>query len=172
MWKKKLAMIGAGSGFTISIAKELVAHEMFSEWELCLMDIDEISLRYMEEKVKTIIGTAVWKVKISTTTTLSEALDGCAYVITSCEPKRYENWAKDLGIPEQFGVYQVKGENGGPGGMIHGMRNISMFMGILKEMEKRCPGAWLLNFTNPMSILCTYFKNCSPIIMVAFGVDS
>ena len=76
--------------------------------------------------------------------------------------------AKDLGIPEQFGVYQVKGENGGPGGMIHGMRNISMFMGILKEMEKLCPDAWLLNFTNPMSILCTYFKNCSPIKAIGF----
>ena len=168
MQKKKLAMIGAGSGFTITIAKELAAHEMFGEWEFCLMDINEISLRYMEEKVRTILGAAAWKVKISTTTTLSEALDGCAYVITSCEPKRYENWAKDLGIPEQFGVYQVKGENGGPGGMIHGMRNISMFMGILKEMEKRCPNAWLMNFTNPMSILCTFFKNCSSIKALGF----
>ena len=168
MQKKKLAMVGAGSGFTISIAKELAAHEMFGGWEFCLMDINGVSLRYMEEKVKDILGSAAWKVKISTTTTLSEALDGCAYVITSCEPKRYENWAKDLGIPEQFGVYQVKGENGGPGGMIHGMRNISMFMGILKEMEKRCPNAWLMNFTNPMSILCTFFKNCSSIKALGF----
>ena len=168
MGKKKLAMIGAGSGFTISIAKELAAHEMFGGWEFCMMDINEVSLRYMEEKVKVILGAAAWKVKISTTTDLSKALDGCAYVVTSCEPKRYENWAKDLGIPEQFGVYQVKGENGGPGGMIHGMRNISMFMGILKEMEDRCPNEWLMNFTNPMSILCTFFKNCSSIKALGF----
>ncbi len=168
MRKKKLAMIGAGSGFTISIAKELAAHELFGGWEFCLMDINESRLRPMEVKVKEILGAAAWKGKTSSTTDLSKALDGCAYVITSCEPNRIENWVKDLGIPEQLGVYQVKGENGGPGGMIHGMRNISMFMGILKEMEKRCPNAWLMNFTNPVSILSTFFKNCSPIKALGF----
>jgi alpha-galactosidase len=168
MQKKKLAMIGAGSGFTISIAKELAAHKLFADWEFCMMDISEPNLRYMTEKVKDILAAAAWKLKMSATTSLSEALDGSSYVITSCEPKRYENWAKDLAIPEQFGVYQVKGENGGPGGMIHGMRNICMFMNILEEMEKRCPDAWLMNFTNPMSILCTYFKNHSPVKALGF----
>ena len=68
---KKLAMIGAGSGFTISIAKELAAHEMFGGWEFCLMDINEVNLRHMEEKVKAVLGDTAWKVKISTTTVLA-----------------------------------------------------------------------------------------------------
>lgn len=168
MRKKKLAMIGAGSGFTITIARELAVHDLFDGWEFYMMDTVEENLKSMAEKVKPILDEAPWNVKTVLTTSLAEALDGCDYVITSCEPKRYENWAKDLSIPEQFGVYQVKGENGGPGGVIHGMRNISMFMDILKEMEQRCPDAWLMNFTNPMSMLCTYFKNYSPIKALGF----
>ncbi len=168
MKKKKLTMIGAGSGFTISIVKELVTHELFDGWEFCLMDTSMDNIKLMLQKINPIFEQSPWKIKISLTSSLEEALDGCDYVISSCEPKRYVNWAKDLGIPEQFGVHQVKGENGGPGGMIHGMRNISMFMGIIKEMEKRCPNAWLMNFTNPMSILCTYFKNYSKIKALGF----
>ena len=168
MKRNAVAMIGAGSGFTISIAREMAAHALFDGWEFRMMDIEESHLRLMAEKVRTILDGASARVTTRCTTSLSEALDGATYVVTSCEPKRYANWAKDLAIPEQFGVYQVKGENGGPGGMIHGMRNISMFMGILAEMEKRCPDAWLMNFTNPMSILCTYFKNCSRIKALGF----
>lgn len=168
MRKKKIAMIGAGSGFTITIAKELAAHDLFDGWEFCLMDVIADNTETMSGKIKPILDKAAWKIKLTATPSLAKALDGCDYAITSCEPKRYLNWSKDLGIPERFGVYQVKGENGGPGGMIHGMRNVSMFMDILQEMGKRCPNAWLMNFTNPMSILCTYFKNYSSIKALGF----
>lgn len=161
-------MIGAGSGFTIAIARELAAHALFADWQFCMMDIDGDNIDVMAGKIAPILERAGHPVSVTRTTSLAEALDGSDYVITSCEPARYANWAKDLAIPEQFGVYQVKGENGGPGGMIHGMRNVSMFMPILAEMEKRCPDAWLMNFTNPMSILCTYFKNCSPVKALGF----
>ncbi|MCF7855043.1 MAG: hypothetical protein K9N51_09620 [Candidatus Pacebacteria bacterium] len=168
MKRRKLTMIGAGSGFTITIAKELAAHSLFSDWEFCMMDIRADHVQGMAGKIRPILDKASWSVTVTQTTDLGEALEGAHYVITSCEPDRYVNWAKDLSIPEQFGVYQVKGENGGPGGMIHGMRNIGMFMDILSEMERRCPDAWLMNFTNPMSILCTYFKNHSSVRALGF----
>lgn len=161
-------MIGAGSGFTITIVKELAVLELFSGWEFCMMDISMDNMKVMQKKIQPILDQAPWKIKVTLTTSLQKALDNCDYVISSCEPIRYINWAKDLEIPERYGVYQVKGENGGPGGIIHGMRNISMFDEILKEMGKRCPDAWLMNFTNPMSILCTYFKNYSKIKSLGF----
>lgn len=166
--KRKLSMIGAGSGFTLTIAKELAAHALFADWEFHMMDIDPQSLALVEAKVRPLLAAAAWKVELTTSTSLAAALDGCAYVITSCEPNRYANWAKDLAIPERFGCRQVKGENGGPGGIIHGMRNVSMFMDITRQMEKRCPDAWLMNFTNPMSILCTYFKNHTRLKALGF----
>ncbi len=159
----KITMLGAGSGFVVSIARELVEHKLFDGCEFCLMDIAEERLEVARQQVQKIIDGGDNKINVKVTTSQAESLDGADYVISSCEAARYPNWVKDLRIPARHGVKQVKGENGGPGGMIHGVRNCCLYQGILTDMEKYCPEAWLMNFTNPMSILCTYFKNYSPI---------
>ncbi len=167
--KLKISMLGAGSGFVMSVAKELIEHEIFNGCEFVLQDVSPERLGVAEETVASILKSSKKiKVMLKATTDRRIALDGCDYVITSCEMNRYANWVKDLRIPAKHGVHQVQGENGGPGGMIHAMRNICMFREILADMEKLCPDAWLMNFTNPMSILCTYFKNYSPIKALGF----
>lgn len=168
MKKLKVSMLGAGSGFVLSVAKELITSELFHNSEFILMDSNPERLEAAEKAVREILDGNKIKVKITPTDNLKKALEGADYVITSCEMNRYANWVKDLRIPAKHGAHQVKGENGGPGGLIHSLRNIGMFMDILKNMEKYCPDAWLMNFTNPMSVLCTYFKNYSPIKALGF----
>ena len=166
MKKLKISMLGAGSGFVLSVAKELVAYEIFNGCEFALMDTDKARLAAAEKAVAELNRKK--SIKVTSTTKLEKALEGCDYVVSSCEMNRYANWVKDLRIPAKHGAHQVKGENGGPAGLIHGLRNIAMFKDILGAMEKHCPDAWLMNFTNPMSILCTYFKNYSPIKALGF----
>ena len=161
-------MLGAGSGFVLSVAKELVDQELFSDSEFVIMDPAADRLAAAETSVKELFKKARTAPKLTAVTEYEPALSGADYVITSCEKNRYANWVKDLRIPAKYGACQVKGENGGPGGLIHGMRNIAMFRNISKEMQKLCPNAWLLNFTNPMSIICTWFKNYSPIKTLGF----
>lgn len=161
-------MLGAGSGFVLSVAKELITNDLFNGAEFMLMDTSKERLDAAEKAVSEVLAGNKIKVKLSATTNLKKALEGSNYVVTSCEMNRYANWVKDLRIPAKHGAHQVKGENGGPGGLIHSLRNIGMFMDILKNMEKYCPDAWLMNFTNPMSVLCTYFKNYSPIKALGF----
>lgn len=169
MKKLKIAMLGAGSGFVMSVAKELLDHELFNGGEFVLQDVSEERLQAAEAVVSDILKSSTKIcIKLTATTDRKKALEGCDYVITSCEMNRYANWVKDLRIPAKHGAHQVKGENGGPGGMIHAMRNICMYREILADMEAICPDAWLMNFTNPMSILCTYFKNYSPIKALGF----
>jgi alpha-galactosidase/6-phospho-beta-glucosidase family protein len=164
----KISMLGAGSGFVMNVANELTEHELFNGTEFALMDISAERLAAAKAAVSEIVDASNINIKITATQVLAEALTGCDYVIASCEQDRYANWVKDLTIPASLGVHQVKGENGGPGGMIHAMRNIYMFQEIIEGMKKYCPNAWLMNFTNPMSILCTYFKNYSPIKSLGF----
>jgi len=164
----KITMLGAGSGFVVSIARELTEHQLFDGSEFCLMDIADDKLEIARQQVQDIIDKGNNNIKITTTTSQSKSLDGANYVVSSCEPARYPNWVKDLRIPASHGVAQVKGENGGPGGMIHAIRNCCMYKGILADMEQYCPNAWLMNFTNPMSVLCTYFKNYSSIKALGF----
>lgn len=165
----KITMLGAGSGFVMSVAKELIEHELFHGGEFVLQDVCPERLQAAEAVVTDILASSQKiRITLAATTDRKTALEGCDYVITSCEMNRYANWEKDLRIPAKHGVHQVKGENGGPGGLIHGMRNICMYREILADMEAICPDAWLMNFTNPMSVLCTYFKNYSPIKALGF----
>jgi len=164
MKKLKLTMLGAGSGFVLTVAKELLHDPVFADCEFMLMDVADDRLAAAKSAVESIVAEGENKISVTTSTELRPALAGANYVITSCEKNRYAFWVNDLRIPEQYGVHQVKGENGGPGGLIHGMRNICLYREILLAMRELCPDAWLMNFSNPMSILCTYFKNYFPDI--------
>ncbi len=168
MKKLKISMLGGGSGFVLSVARELAEHEIFHDCAFCIMDVAEDRLKTAESAVQEIFAKSACGIELSSTLSRREALEGADYVVTSCEINRNENWVKDLRIPAGFGVHQVKGENGGPGGMIHAVRNIGMFQDILSDMENICPRALLMNFTNPMSILCTYFKNYSTVRALGF----
>ena len=160
----KLTMLGAGSGFVLTIAKELLTDPVFENAQFVLMDVSEDRLAVAEKSVAEVLADGKNRIRLSVTTSLDAALDGADYVISSCEKNRYAYWAQDFAISEKHGVFQIKAENGGPGGIMHGMRNICLYHEILKRMEKCCPDAWLMNFSNPMSILCTYFKNYFPKI--------
>ena len=75
-------------------------------------------------------------------------------VVTSVEKKHYELWQLDISIPEKHGCRRLYGENGGPGGFFHTMRQIPLLMEIARDVERLCPDAWLLNMSNPESRLC------------------
>ncbi|MBQ9501937.1 MAG: hypothetical protein IJU70_07265 [Lentisphaeria bacterium] len=164
----KIVHIGAGSGFVLSIARELLGHEIFDNAEFVLADPAADRLKSAYKVVTEELAKKPNHIRVSCFENNADALPGADYVITSCEPNRYENWYYDLMIPEQFGSFQVKGENGGPGGIIHATRNILMFKKILADIERLAPQAWLMNFTNPMSFLCTYFKNYSKVRALGF----
>jgi len=167
--KYKIAMIGAGSpGFSYLIAESLVESEIFMNSVFYLMDINEKRLKVSEEKIKNLVREKKSPIKIKSTLNRKKALEGADFVITSCEQNRVPFWIKDIEIPEKYGVYQLLGENGGPGGQIHAIRNITLFMDICKDMKEVCPNAWLMNFTNPMSFLCTYFHRYGGIKWLGF----
>ena len=152
----KITMPGAGSGFVLNVAKELLRYPLFNECEFCLYDPDAVRLQAAQGAVKELFDAANSGIRLRTCTLLEEAVEGSSYIISSCEKNRYPNWVKDLRIPEKYGVEQIKGECGGPGGLIHGLRQITLYSEIGRKIEKYAPDAWLMSFSNPMSIICTY----------------
>ena len=75
-------------------------------------------------------------------------------------------WQKDFEIPLKYGVRQPYAENGGPGGFAHAARNLGPVMEIVGDMEKICPAAWFINFTNPMIRICDAVHRYSKIKVV------
>jgi alpha-galactosidase len=89
------------------------------------------------------------KVKIESSTDLRKALNGADFVVTAIELDRYHYWSMDFHIPRRYGFRQVYGENGGLGGMFHTLHNLPPMIEIARAMEKECPDAWMLSYTNP-----------------------
>ena len=152
----------------LSIAQELLRDPLFAECEFMLYDTGADRLSAAEKAVKEMFDKAGSGIVLKSTASLEEAVEGASYVISSCEKNRYPNWVNDLRIPEKYGVEQVKGECGGPGGLIHGMRQIALYSKIGKAIETYAPDAWLMSFSNPMSIICTYFKNYTKVKTLGF----
>lgn len=164
----RVAMIGAGSGFTVAIANSLVKSQVLRDCEFVLMDIDREALQQADARVRRINKETGGDLKITTTNDCREAVAGIDFVVASCAPQRMPYWLKDIEIAARHGVDLMQGENGGPAGQIHALRNITMLATVVDHMHQVCPDAWLMNFVNPMSMLCTYFRRYSPVKWMGF----
>ena len=97
-----------------------------------------------------------------------KALEGSDFVIISILPGSFEDMAIDVHAPEQYGIYQAVGDTVGPGGFIRALRTIPLYEEIAKAIEKWAPSAWVINYTNPMSVCTRTLYRVFPRIK-AFG---
>ena len=166
---QRIAMIGAGSvGFSLAIARELVDSELLRDSTFMLMDIDADRLEETRARLVAFVEKEGTPLAIEATTDRGQALEGASFVVTSYAPDRYGFWRKDIEIAARYGVDLLHGENGGPAGVVHALRNITIMKGIAESVQAICPDAWIMNFTNPMSMLCTYLYKYSPIRSIGF----
>ncbi len=157
MKKIKVVIIGAGSAsFGQGILTDLMISEELKEIDLniTLVDINEKALKRMYRFAGLLKEYHNSAVRIEATTDRKEALPGANYVITSVARERWKMWEKDFYIPISYGFRHIFGENGGPGAAFHTLRSLHLMIPIAKDMEKLCPDALLLNFTNPESRVC------------------
>ncbi len=148
----KVVMIGAASASfgPAMIADAVLTPEMRGS-TLVLVDIDGERLEVMAAYARKVNEAVGGGLKIEHTTDRRQALPGAEFVITSVAVKRDELWKLDFQIPHKYGIKQVLGENGGPGGLSHALRNIPIILAIARDMEQLCPDALLMNFSNPES---------------------
>lgn len=86
--------------------------------------------------------------------TLEEALGGADFIIISIQPGTFKEMASDVHLPEQYGIYQSVGDTVGPGGLVRALRTIPIYQELALKIKEYAPEAWVINYTNPMS-LCT-----------------
>ena len=152
----KIVLIGAGSvSFGTNMLRDLfAARESLQGSTIVLVDIKPEALKLMQAVARRLNEISGNPFKIEATTDRREALPGARFVIISVAIKRNELWRLDFQIPLNHGVKQVLGENGGPGGLFHALRNIPIILDICRDIERLCPNALVLNFTNPEGRLC------------------
>ncbi len=153
----KITIIGAGSReFGPATVRDLLLSDPICDRQptVTLMDVAERELQVTACYARDITKRHEKPVTIEATTELDRALDGAQVVVMAIERGRYYYWAQDFHLPRQLGFKQIYGENGGPGGLFHALRNMGPSLDIVRGMERHCPDAWLLNFTNPLTKLC------------------
>jgi alpha-galactosidase len=85
---------------------------------------------------------------------LADALKDSAFVFVSILPGDFEEMAVDVHTPENYGIWQPVGDTVGPGGLMRSLRTIPQFRTIARAVREYAPDAWVVNYTNPMSV-CT-----------------
>lgn len=152
----KIVLIGAGSvSFGPGTLSDLFgAHETLRGSTIVLVDINADALHTVEQVAQRMNAALDSPFTIQATTERSEALPGAEFVIIAVAVERNARWRLDWEIPIKHGVKHVLGENGGPGGLFHAMRNIPIVLDICRDIEHLSPNALVLNFSNPEGRLC------------------
>ena len=156
---KKFAFIGAGSlGFTRGLVKDILTFDAFKDAEICLMDIDETRLKYSKQGVARIIEAGKYPATVTATMDRAEALKGADGVLITILQGSVPVWRHDIEIPKKYGVDINVGDTRGPSGIFRFLRTAPVMLDICRDIEKLCPEAIVLNYTNPMALLCRYLQ--------------
>lgn len=166
----QIAYIGGGSrGWAWTFMTDLALEPNMSG-TIRLYDLDENAAKANE-----IIGNhvtereeAVGKWKYETYTDVEQALTGADFIVISILPGTFDEMAVDVHTPERLGIYQSVGDTAGPGGIVRALRTIPMFVKIAEDIKKYAPNAWVINYTNPMSLCVKTLYYTFPEIK-AFG---
>jgi alpha-galactosidase len=160
----RIAFIGAGSfGFTRNLVKDILTFPQLEGATLALMDVDPVRLDYIQRAVNRIVTEGRYPARVEATTDRAEALKGADAVICTILAGGVNVWQHDILIPEKYGVDINVGDTRGPSGVFRALRTIPVMLGICHDMERYCPDALLLNYTNPMAMLCRAMQRESQI---------
>src|SRR3954462_399724 len=156
----KIAFIGAGSTvFTRNLVGDLLSMpELAGETTFALMDIDAERLA-MSEGVTRQLGAA----DVEATLDRRRALDGADYVVTSFQVGGLPATRIDFDVPKRFRLRQTIADTLGIGGIMRALRTMPVLLDVCRDMEELCGDALLLQYVNPMAMLCWAIAEASPI---------
>ncbi len=160
----RIVLVGAGSAqFGLGTLADIFRSDVLAGSTIVLHDINPTSLARVQQIGQEHIDAHKLNFTLEATTDRREALQGAGFVIISIEiGDRFKLWEQDWKIPLQYGFRQVYGENGGPGGLFHALRITPAILAICRDVMELCPEAWVLNFSNPMSRICTTITQALP----------
>lgn len=151
----KITFIGAGSfGFTRSLVRDILSFPAFADATIALMDIDPERLDMIKQAVDKIVAAGGYPAKVIATEDRAEALEGADGVVCTILAGAVDVWRHDIEIPKRYGVDINVGDTRGPAGIFRALRTIPVMLDISRDIEKYCPRAIFLNYTNPMAMLC------------------
>ncbi len=166
----KIAYLGGGSrGWARILMQDLALCPSLCG-EVCLYDIDLGAAR-LNERLGAWIQQqpgVVAKWRYRAVSTIEEALRGADFVVCSIQPGPLSAMESDLGIPARYGLLYPVGDSTGAPGLVRGLRAALAYEGFARQIAEHCPEAWIINYTNPMTICTRTLTKVCPQLK-AFG---
>jgi alpha-galactosidase len=160
----RIAFVGAGSvEFTKNLLGDLLSFAELADAEIRLHDIDPGRLDTAERIARWTNQELGARAAIQGTLDRRAALEGCDFVVNMIQVGGHEATLTDFDIPRRHGLRQTIGDTLGVGGVFRALRTIPVMLDIARDMADVCPEAWLLNYTNPMAMLCWATYAGSPV---------
>jgi len=160
----RIAFIGAGSlVFTKNLVRDLLTFEAFQDCTIVLMDISAERLSYAMRAVENLISAGSYKARVEATTDRAEALKGAHGVVCTILVNDLDVWRTDLEIPKSYGVDINIGDTRGPAGIFRFLRTVPVMLDICRDIERYCPDAIFLNYSNPMAMLIRAMQSESSV---------
>ncbi len=160
----KVVLVGAGSiQFGLGMLGDIFLSTVLSGSEVTLHDINATAMEKVLQNATRFVENHGLPFTVNATTDRKAAFRNADFIISSIEVgNRFQLWDDDWKVPMQYGVHQVYGENGGPGGVFHSLRIVPVILDIVKDAVEICPDAWIFNFSNPMTAIVTTVKRVFP----------
>jgi len=160
----KITFIGAGSfGFTRKLVKDVLTFPLLRDATISLMDINPERLDYIKRAVDRIVAEGEYPAKVEATLDRAEALKDADAVICTILVGSIDVWRHDIEIPKKYGVDTNVGDTRGPSGIFRALRTIPVMLDICHDIERYCPDAIFLNYTNPMAMNCRAMQRESDV---------
>ncbi len=170
----KVAIIGAGSTvFARQLMTDLLATPTLDSGTFALVDTAPERLELAHQIAEKLIAASGKSWTVEASTDRQKVLPGCDYVISTIEVGGLANVDHDFEIPLKYGVKQCIGDTIGPGGLFKALRTVPAWLDIVRDTERLAPNALILNYTNPMSLLCLAATRISkmPIVGLCHSVQ-
>lgn len=153
----KIVLIGAGSAqFGLSTMGDIFQSEKLIGSEIVLVDINEEALKLVDRQAQEFITEHNLSYTVTSCVDRTQVLPGADVVMISIEVgDRFQIWDEDWTTPQQYGVRQIYGENGGVGGIFHALRITPIILDICEDISRLCPDAFVFNYSNPMTAIST-----------------
>ena len=159
----KIVIIGAGSlEFSSRLTADCLSYPALAGAHFALVDTDAERLSYAGRIFDRIVEAGGYEASCSLHSEVTEALPGAQFVIVSILVGGYEAIEAEIDIPMKYGVSQAIGDTLTPGGIMRCLRTLPIQSAMAQHIMALCPDALVLNYTNPMSMLCEGMLNAAP----------
>lgn len=150
----KVTILGAGSAvFARQLVTDILRIDGLDDGVFALVDIDSTRLDLARRITERLVERSGKRWRVVASVDRRDVLAGSDFLINSIEVNGLAHVRHDYDIPLKYGIDQCIGDTIGPGGVFKALRTGPAWLDILRDAERLCPDAWVLNYTNPMSIL-------------------